>query len=61
MDFEDVYICDVLGITYTELEKQPAIWVEKMIIWKNQKTKVEEMEMKKSKRGLTAGKNMVKR
>jgi hypothetical protein len=49
-DFEDIYICDLLNITYTELEKQPADWVEKIILYKNQKAKVEEMEIKKQKR-----------
>jgi len=37
-DFELEYICDILKITYTELMKQPAEWVEKMIVYYRQKS-----------------------
>lgn len=49
-DYQEIYLCDLLQITYTELSKQPADWVEKMILWHTQKTKAEEVNRKAEER-----------
>ena len=45
--YEEVYICNALGITLTQLYEQPSWWVEKMLTWIKMRTKVEEVEAKK--------------
>jgi len=39
-------ICYALGVTYTELEKQPADWVQEMAEYLEQKNNVEEFKAK---------------
>jgi len=40
----------MLGITYTELEKQPMWWVEKSLQYLSEKNKHEEREQKRQAR-----------
>jgi hypothetical protein len=37
-EFELQYLCDVLKMSYTELVKQPADWVDKMLFYFQQKS-----------------------
>ncbi len=46
-DYDDVYICNALNITYTELYSQPYDWIEKMMKWQKMKTKVDMLDVKK--------------
>jgi hypothetical protein len=38
----------MLGVIYTDLLKQPYDWVQKMVLFKVQKAKAEEWEIKKN-------------
>jgi len=47
VDYQEEFICDTLGITLTELYKQPYDWVDKMMQLKTQKDQAEQWEAKK--------------
>ena len=48
-EFGDAYICKVLSITFTELQKQPSWWVEQMIELYSAENEVQEFNLKKQK------------
>jgi hypothetical protein len=48
--FDDIYLCDLLQLSYTELAKQPAEWVDRMRLWHEQKAKAEEVRQKQAQR-----------
>jgi hypothetical protein len=52
-EYHEAYLCDLLGLSYTELCEQPAWWVVRMKTWKEAKAKArneqEERERRKNK------------
>lgn len=45
--YDDIYLCDALDLTLTELYAQPSWWVEKMLMWMKMRARVEKIELKK--------------
>ncbi len=45
-----VWVCDMLGITYSELIKQPAEWVNMYIVYLEGKSKAEKQKMKQNQK-----------
>lgn len=37
--FDDIYLCELLDLTYTELVAQPFWWVERKRLWEQQKAR----------------------
>jgi hypothetical protein len=42
-----VYLCNLLGITYAELQEQPDFYIEKAILWHKQKAIAEKANQQK--------------
>jgi hypothetical protein len=50
---EDPLICDALNLTYTELQKQPENWVQKMLILLEGKSKAERLKLQQTQKKRT--------
>jgi hypothetical protein len=48
-EIREIWICDQLHITYTQLEEQPAWWVNKYMLYLEGKTKAENLLTKPPK------------
>jgi len=46
-EFKEVWLCDTLGISYTTLVEQPDWFIDRMLLWLEQKQKAEESKSKK--------------
>lgn len=60
-EYDLAYTSYVLGMSYTELIKQPAEWVEQMIDLHRQKAKSDEYDMKKQEAKTKAQKHFKRR
>lgn len=45
-----MYLCQLLHLPYTVLIAQPDWWVERMVLWHDQKTKAEAIHAKEQQR-----------
>jgi hypothetical protein len=48
-EFEEVYLCDTLGITYTELQEQPYEWIMQYLSYIKIRNKHQEQQQKSAK------------
>jgi hypothetical protein len=48
--YEECYLCELLGLSYTELQKQPLSWTKKMTTWKEAKNAAEGIRMEQQQK-----------